>query len=316
MQQYHQRTRSLSFSLLLVLPLLAFYEAWLLFFRPSVVNAAGVALKLPMEYLARIFQHFGSTNFLNATLLFNLVLIGIFFVAYYRTRKQGDVPFGLFVPLLLESALYGLLLGRVVLWIMQLPSLVSSGRLAMSQPATGTFDSIMLSVGAGVYEEIFFRLLLVGGLYVAGILIFDRGKANLALAMLLAAAVFLAALKQFAMSTGPLTWPGFAGGLIRDALLIAAAEALVLGLHAFLIWLLKNLGLKPPTAVGCASVFLGALLFSAFHHVGPLGYPLEARAFFFRFLAGLILSLIYQVRGLGVAVYTHAFYDILVVFSR
>jgi hypothetical protein len=57
-----------------------------------------------------------------------------------------------------------------------------------------------------------------------------------------------------------------------------------------------------------------ALLFSAVHHLGPLGDPLSGPVFLFRTLAGLYLSTVYLLRGFAVAVYTHALYDLLVWF--
>lgn len=316
MQQYHQRSRSLTFSLLFILPLLILYEAWLLIFRPTVVNAAGSALRLPFEYLLQIIHNFGAISFLNATLLFNFLLIVIFLAAYHRTRKQGEIQLGLFFPMLLESALYGFFLGRSVSWVMNQTSRVLPSPLATPAATVGTFDSVMLSVGAGVYEEIVFRLLLVGGLFLTGMLIFEKKRLHLAVILLVAAAVALAAVRELATREAAFEWQKVAAGMLLNAPLFAGLGALFFALHCCGIWLLLKLGMKPPGAVGFASVLFGALLFSAFHHVGSLGDPLEARVFFFRFLAGLLLSIIYLVRGLGIAVYTHAFYDILVVLSQ
>ncbi|MEZ6195726.1 MAG: CPBP family glutamic-type intramembrane protease [Planctomycetota bacterium] len=57
---------------------------------------------------------------------------------------------------------------------------------------------------------------------------------------------------------------------------------------------------------------VSALAFSAYHHVGEGADPLTGALFGFRFLAGLLLAALYFWRGLAVAVYTHAFYDILI----
>ena len=61
------------------------------------------------------------------------------------------------------------------------------------------------------------------------------------------------------------------------------------------------------------ALVIGAALFSLFHYVGELGDPFELDSFLFRWIAGGILGAIYLCRGLGIAVYTHAIYDILVV---
>jgi membrane protease YdiL (CAAX protease family) len=63
------------------------------------------------------------------------------------------------------------------------------------------------------------------------------------------------------------------------------------------------------------AVLVSSLLFALYHHVGPGGDPFAPALFAFRTLAGLLLALIYFCRGLAAAVYTHAFYDVLVHLS-
>ena len=59
-----------------------------------------------------------------------------------------------------------------------------------------------------------------------------------------------------------------------------------------------------------AAVLLSALAFSWFHHVGAGGESYEPRVFAFRAVAGIVLGLLFVVRGFAVVVYAHAFYDI------
>ena len=61
------------------------------------------------------------------------------------------------------------------------------------------------------------------------------------------------------------------------------------------------------------AVLLSSFVFSAVHHVGSLGEAFTVSAFTFRFFAGVLFALIYQLRGLAVVVYTHAIYDIIVL---
>lgn len=63
-----------------------------------------------------------------------------------------------------------------------------------------------------------------------------------------------------------------------------------------------------------AAGLLSSLLFSAIHYVGELSDSFEVWSFVFRFLAGVYLAVVYRLRGFAVAVYTHAFYDLLVFF--
>jgi len=58
---------------------------------------------------------------------------------------------------------------------------------------------------------------------------------------------------------------------------------------------------------------LSALLFSAVHYIGSMGDAFTLGSFLYRFLFGLILNGIYVWRGFGVAAWTHAIYDIMVI---
>jgi hypothetical protein len=75
---------------------------------------------------------------------------------------------------------------------------------------------------------------------------------------------------------------------------------------------LRLLGLGRLPAGGLATI-VGALLFSAFHYVGPLGEPLRLESFVFRTLAGLAFSALYLTRGFGITAWTHALYDVAVL---
>lgn len=58
-----------------------------------------------------------------------------------------------------------------------------------------------------------------------------------------------------------------------------------------------------------------AILFSIAHHVGPYGQTYSNYLFLFRLLAGLYFALLYELRGFGIAVGTHACYNVMVSVS-
>jgi len=64
------------------------------------------------------------------------------------------------------------------------------------------------------------------------------------------------------------------------------------------------------------AIFLAALgsatLFSVAHHVGPFGQVYGNYVFLFRLLAGLYFALLYNYRGFGIVVGTHACYNVMV----
>jgi hypothetical protein len=111
----------------------------------------------------------------------------------------------------------------------------------------GFFTAVVLSLGAGLYEEIAFRV----GLY----------------------------------------------GLGRKVLLAMMPEALP--------------GQRLLASLGWAT--LSAAVFSGWHYFGQFGEPFELRSFVFRWVCGLVFTLIYAFRGFAPVVWTHALYDIWVL---
>jgi hypothetical protein len=312
---YYQRTRSLALSLLYVLPLLAVYEIWLIWKHPQVVNAAGLMARLPVEYLARIIQNLGGAGFFTGSVLFNLVLMATFIIVYFKTESQEGSKLSPFFPVLVESVIYGVLMGHVVVYVMNLIPALPSTRLAMSPLTRDSVTPILLSVGAGVYEELVFRLLLVGGLIFVGQLVFEQRDFFLACALFLGAALVFAAIQQLIIPECARSWPIFVRGFLKTSPFLVVSASAVLLVYCALVWGLTQCKASPGLAIGIVSILLGSLLFALFHHVGPLGEPLALRPFTFRFLAGFILAVIYRLRGFAIAVYTHVAYDILVALS-
>jgi hypothetical protein len=93
-----------------------------------------------------------------------------------------------------------------------------------------------------------------------------------------------------------------------------AFRVVLFGLGAKLIRLLFPIALPMKSTlvtVGWAVVAAG--VFSAWHHFGALAEPFEAKAFVFRWVCGLVFTVIYAFRGFAPAVWTHALYDIWVL---
>jgi membrane protease YdiL (CAAX protease family) len=142
-----------------------------------------------------------------------------------------------------EAALYALLLGGVVARITALilpQALLEPGVGGMPLPA-----QVVLSLGAGFYEEVVFRGLVLGGLR----------------------------------------------------------------------WGLRALG-REGRGADAVAVLAAALIFSAYHYVGVYADPLSIASFTFRFVAGLVLSVLLVLRGFGITVLTHALYDVLVALTH
>jgi hypothetical protein len=239
---YWARTRAPRHSLTFALPLLAAYETLAFVLSGDAIagvrNGADVLLKSAFTLL-------GGRHGLT---LFGLLLLGAGGWLVLRDRKRhGPVEPRLFAGMLVESLVYAGLLGIVTSQLTAL--LLGRWSLALSQGGFERFGfatQVMISLGAGIYEELVFRVLLVSGL----------------------------------------------------ALLAR-----------------RLLGWRPATSA-VAAVVLAALIFSAFHYVGPLGDRFALDSFTFRAVAGVLFSGLYLARGFGIAAWSHALYDVLLAVAR
>jgi hypothetical protein len=243
MRRYLQLTRTHTYSLLFAMPLLLLYEAgaaWLAGTgESSLRNGADVLLRtLLLAVGVR-----GTAAFTAVLLVSAGVLIGV-----EQRRRRVPLRATPFAGMLAESLAYALAFGVVVGGATQWVLRGAGFRLAADGGALASLstpEGLVLSLGAGIYEELVFRVLLAGGLF----------------------AVF------------------------------------------------RSSGLPRLRAGGFAAL-LAALLFSAFHYVGPYGDPWALPSFLFRFLAGLAFSLLFLIRGFGITAWTHALYDVVLFTFR
>jgi hypothetical protein len=238
LREYLSASRQARYSVTFALPLLLLYEG-LTGLLPSsalgdVRNGADVLLKT-------VFVALGGRNGVTA---FGVLLLmgGAWAVWQDRRRHPGPMRAGVLAGMLLESVVYAALFGFVVALVTA--ALLGGGAglaVAQGQPreALPMGAQLVVSLGAGIYEELLFRVLLVSGLS---------------------------------------------------------------GLAMLLGW---------PRPLGVALAILGsAVIFSAFHYVGPLGDTFRLASFTFRAVAGLVLSGLYVTRGFGITAWTHALYDV------
>jgi len=87
-----------------------------------------------------------------------------------------------------------------------------------------------------------------------------------------------------------------------------------MGLFSLLCVLFK-FSLLPSFITVPLAAIVGAIAFTAAHHIGSHGEPVVPVVVVFRAVAGLLFTALYQFRGFGIAVGTHAGYDILVGVS-
>jgi hypothetical protein len=235
---YWQLARAPRYSLPFALPLLLLYEllAFLLTHDAylGVRNGADVMLK-------SVFVTLGGRNGL---VLFGLLLLGVGgWLVVRDLRRSGKVDPRIYAFMALEALGWALAFGTIA---GTLTSLLLHGVPLALNYAAARMDvptQLMISLGAGLYEELLFRVLLVAGL--------------------------------------------------------------AYGAKRMLKW--------SPLASGVLAAVVGALVFSAFHYIGPLGDRLTLASFTFRAIAGLLFSGLYLTRGFGITAWTHALYDVLLV---
>ncbi len=241
-RHYHDLTRTATYGFLAALPLLFIYEMMIML----VNNGNAYAVRISAEvWLKRMLGHFGLAGMHILGLVVFLVGVAIF---YYERRRDIPVRPRYFGGIMAESSVYAIVLALLIssfvgfLFAMA-PVLEPALFAAAPQHAEpNVWMRLTLSIGAGIYEELFFRVLLVGGLYMA------------------------------------LKW------------------VLPKAVYAYVI-----------------AAVVGAFLFSAVHYFGSLGDDFTFASFTFRFLFGLSLNAVFLLRGFGVAAWTHALYDVMVV---
>lgn len=75
--------------------------------------------------------------------------------------------------------------------------------------------------------------------------------------------------------------------------------------------ILRRLDLGGPVSALLAAL-ASATLFSLAHHLGPYGQPYSNYLFLFRVAAGLYFAILFWLRGFGIAVGSHACYNVMI----
>ena len=241
---YFQASRSPRYSVLFALPLFLGYELLAAALsdprgKGELRNGADAILR---SAFAAALGPRGPLIFIGL-----LSVVGVWLVVRDRRRSGEPLHTGVFVGMLGESALlavaFGLVIGTLTAQLLGSLHSLSFQNGAIAKTSWST--RLMLSLGAGLYEELFFRVLLVTG-------------------------------------------------------------------FAFLARVVLGAGRR---LAGVLAALLSAVIFSAFHYIGPYGDRLELPSFLFRMLSGLAFSALYLTRGFGITAWTHALYDSLLLLT-
>ena len=234
---YWTQARQPLASLVFIAPLLMIYEAGIILLGPLAMrNGAEVWLRMMLDQIG-FGQYF----------LLPILTVSALLAWHHTTHDPWRLAPGVLSGMFVESVLLSLCLW-VLLQIQGGFCSMTPGVAAELPTGSGVVSSLLWGVrtgvgylGAGIYEELLFRLLLLPVV----VWILQRGR----------------------ISRGP-------------ALLLA--------------------------------IVLTSLLFSAAHYIGPSGEHLRWFSFVFRFIAGAFFATLFVYRGFGIAVGTHAGYDIVI----
>ena len=203
---YFQLSRSPHYSLVFTIPLLIAYEGLALFLNRSdlygIRNSADVFLKLLLAYMG-IHGFFGfGVAMLLALMLFRIVGGRLRFVS---------IHLGVLAWMLVESLVYSLVFGAVVGAIT---------RLLLAQPfPLSRSAQVLVSLGAGIYEEFVFRVLLLAALvFVLHRLLHLRQTIAYGVAAVIGATLF-SAFHYIGPFADPLQLPSFTFRFIAGLLL-------------------------------------------------------------------------------------------------
>lgn len=238
---YWYASREHRYSITFALPLLALYEilaAAMAEGTSGIRNGADVILKSLFQAL--LGRH--------GPVVFGAILLGAMMMLIVRDRRRSrdELKWSIFGGMLVESIALAAVFG-IVVGVLTAQLVAPLGGLALGPfDGVGWPTALMVSLGAGLYEELLFRVLLVGALVWAGRKAFGWG----------------------------------------------------------------------PVASGVFATMAGALIFSAFHYIGPFGDRVELGSFVFRTIAGCAFSALYILRGFGITAWTHALYDIMLLVTR
>lgn len=195
-----------------------------------------------------------------STYLLATLAIGVIFAGTFALLGRGQAfrP-KKFVQIAVEGIVYAVAMRLVAGYVV--------GRLFAGPSSIGDegrFVGFVMSLGAGFYEELSFRVLLFGLGAKLLVWLFSHQKVELT-------------------ATAPNVASRFS---------------------------FKSIGIIVIWSVVCA------LLFSGVHYVGAMSDEFHLASFAFRFILGLVLTLIYASRGFAAAVWTHAVYDVWVLVFR
>lgn len=230
MSNYWRYSRSAYYSAVAALPLLVIYEILIVLSQSrywGIRNAADVWIRTFLMAFDLQAQH----------ITFVLIGISLALIPIAKSRARGiKLKANYFALMFAECLAFSLVLGVVLQSILRLGGLSSGG------PGSGLMQNLALSVGAGLFEEIIFRVILLNLLFLLLSPLLKKKVVTAVVSVLLAS--FLFSLSHY-VGTMADTWQLYsfmfrwAAGLLFTVLYFVRGFAITAYTHALYdIWVL------------------------------------------------------------------------------
>ena len=175
---YFIQTRSSFYSFLFTIPLFIIYEIGIIFLSRDDI----IVVRNGADFLMRaILESFGILGLygLGAIFLIGFIVTYVFFL---KGKNSSDIKTEYLFIMVFES----------VAWAIFLYILLSKFMVLLMIPiGKAVLQQVILAVGAGIYEEFLFRVLLISGLssIIGFVFLWEEKGSNIA-ALIIAAAIF------------------------------------------------------------------------------------------------------------------------------
>ncbi len=241
-RQYFQQSKSARTAAVAVMPLFIAYQV-------GILATGGV--RNGVDFITDALNLVMRGNML-AYLAFNGALLVGFIGLVFALRQREELHPRVLPLMLLESAVYAVFVGAVVNGLIDVTGmkglLAAGANAAVADGAhPGLITKLVLSSGAGLYEELVFRLFLMGGLFwglnkVGGL----PRAASAAIALVVSSLIF-SAVHHLGNMGEPFTMSAFVfrffAGVVFAAIFQARGFAIAAWTHALYdVWVMVVLG--------------------------------------------------------------------------
>jgi hypothetical protein len=156
-RSYAEQTRNPVNCLVMVAPLFIIYQVGILFTH-GWRNGADFVTPLLLDLVGGDRVYYS---------MINLAVLGLFAGFFFFLRERRTLAPKTVGLVLVEASIYAFIMGGVAARILFAVGLSPPMQVLQAGPGhappAGVLDSVVLSIGAGAYEELFFRLMLLGG---------------------------------------------------------------------------------------------------------------------------------------------------------